>query len=333
MTGELQRLKVPGVVGVAPALLGMGLMQSAAYEGAPAQIKGIDPALEPQVTDIRTALVAGSLDALATRPEGAFDGVILGIDLARTLAVGVGGDVTLVTPRAIITPTRAVPMMRTFEVVGIVKFGFYETDTSAVLMTMATAERVLGHTGPNMMQLRLSNLDQASAIRDQLQRSLDPSYTVQDWTELNGALYAALQLEKLAISLTIGLIVFVAALNIVASLVLLVMEKSRDIAILRTMGAPAPVIRLVFMLQGLTIGVIGTGVGTVLGLVVCYVADRYELITLPSDVYQITHLPFRVQAMDVVTVIVSVLLVCLAATIYPSRQAARLDPAEALRHQ
>ena len=331
--GELQRLKVPGVVGVAPALLGMGLMQSAAYEGAPAQIKGIDPALEPQVTDIRSALVAGSLDALATRPEGAFDGVILGVDLARTLAVGVGGDVTLVTPRAIITPTRAVPMMRTFEVVGIVKFGFYETDTSAVLMTMATAERVLGHTGPNMMQLRLSNLDQASAIRDQLQRSLDPSYTVQDWTELNGALYAALQLEKLAISLTIGLIVFVAALNIVASLVLLVMEKSRDIAILRTMGAPAPVIRLVFMLQGLTIGVIGTGVGTLLGLVVCFFADRYQLITLPSDVYQITYLPFRVQAMDVVTVIVSVLLVCLAATIYPSRQAARLDPAEALRHQ
>ena len=333
VAAELEKLKVPGVIGVAPAVMGMGLMQSAAYEGAPAQVKGIDPALEPLVTDIRSALVAGSLEALATRPEGERDGVILGVDLARTLAVGVGGEVTLVTPRAIITPTRIMPTMRSFEVVGIVKFGFYETDTSAALMTMDTAARVLGHTGPNMMQLRLADLDQASATRDQLQRSLDPSYTVQDWTELNGALYAALQLEKLAISLTIGLIVLVAALNIVASLVLLVMEKSRDIAILRTMGAPAAAIRLVFMLQGLTIGVIGTGLGTVLGLAVCYFADRYELITLPSDVYQITYLPFRVQVMDVVTVVFAVLLVCLAATIYPSRQAARLDPAEALRHQ
>jgi lipoprotein-releasing system permease protein len=330
---ELQKLKRPGVVGVAPAVMGMGLMQSAAYEGAPAQIKGIDPALEPQVTDIKPALIAGSLEALATRPEGSHEGVILGVDLARTLAVGVGGEVTLLTPRVIVTPTRAVPMIRTFEVVGIVKFGFYETDTSAALLTMETAERVLGYSAPNMMQLRLADLDEAAATRDELERSLDPSYTVRDWTELNGALYAALQLEKLAISLTIGLIVFVAALNIVASLVLLVMEKSRDIAILRTMGAPATAIRLVFMLQGLTIGVIGTGLGTVLGLTVCYVADRYELITLPSDVYQITYLPFRVQVMDVVIVVFSVLLVCLAATIYPSRQAARLDPAEALRHQ
>ncbi len=125
----------------------------------------------------------------------------------------------------------------------------------------------------------------------------------------------------------------VAALNIVASLVLLVMEKNRDIAILRTMGATARSIRMIFVLQGLTIGMIGTLGGTVLGLIVCFVADRYHLIKLPSDVYQISYLPFRVQVLDVLVVVVSVLLVCLAATVYPSRQAGRLDPAEALRHQ
>jgi lipoprotein-releasing system permease protein len=198
---------------------------------------------------------------------------------------------------------------------------------------MDAAERVLGRSGPTYIQLETPDLDQTARVRGDLEKQLGPEYQADDWTELNGTLYSALQLEKLAISLTIGLIVMVAALNIVASLVLLVMEKSRDIAILRTMGAPARAIRLIFILQGLTIGLVGTLTGAVLGLVVCYFADRYRLIKLPSDVYQIAYLPFRVQALDVVVVVVSVLAVCLAATVYPSRQAGRLDPAEALRHQ
>jgi lipoprotein-releasing system permease protein len=137
---------------------------------------------------------------------------------------------------------------------------------------------------------------------------------------------------KLAISLTIGLIVLVAALNIVASLVLLVMEKSRDIAILRTMGAPARAIRRIFIYQGLTIGLVGTGSGTILGLVVCFVADRYRLISLPADIYQISYLPFRVLPLDVTIVVLGAVAVCFLATLYPSRQAGRLDPAEALRN-
>jgi lipoprotein-releasing system permease protein len=150
---------------------------------------------------------------------------------------------------------------------------------------------------------------------------------------MNRALFSALSVEKMAISITIGLIVMVAALNIVASLVLLVMEKSRDIAILRTMGASAGVIRRIFVYQGLTIGLVGTIAGTVLGLIACAVLNRYELIRLPSDVYQITHLPFLVEPTDVAIVVVSAVGVCLLATVYPSRQAGRIDPAEALRNQ
>ena len=150
---------------------------------------------------------------------------------------------------------------------------------------------------------------------------------------MNGSLYSALWLEKVAVSLAIALIVMVAALNIVASLVLLVMEKSRDIAILRTMGASARSIRRIFMLQGLVIGGVGTAMGTALGLVASVLLDHYHVIQMPGDVYQITYLPFHVLPLDLTYVIVGAVLICFLATIYPARQAGKLDPAEPLRYQ
>jgi lipoprotein-releasing system permease protein len=156
----------------------------------------------------------------------------------------------------------------------------------------------------------------------------------QSWSDLNKSLFSALRLEKMAISITIGLIVMVAALNIVASLILLVMEKSRDIAILKTMGSSAKSIRRIFMLQGLIIGLVGTAAGSVFGYAVIWVLDRYKLISIPVDVYQISHIPFRLEWQDFAIVISAAIAVCfVVATIYPSRQAARLDPAQALRYQ
>ena len=150
---------------------------------------------------------------------------------------------------------------------------------------------------------------------------------------MNQSLFSAFWLEKMAISITIGLIVIVAALNIIASLVLLVMEKSRDIAILKTMGATRRSITVVFMLQGLLIGLVGTAVGAALGLALCWVADRYKLIQIPADVYQISHVPFVVQPWDLAVVVASAIVICFLATIYPSRQAAKLDPVQALRFE
>jgi lipoprotein-releasing system permease protein len=329
---EIARMQVPGVRAGAPAIMGVGLVRNGSNV-VPVTLKGIDPEREGDVTDIGSAIASGSIEALGARPAQGSNGIVLGVDLASTLGVGLGDAVLLVTPFATATPSGPIFRNRAYEVVGTVEFGFYDTDSSWAYVTLDSAAAVTNRAGPDMIQLKLEDLDQAPAIRRALEEELGVAYQVQDWTELNRPLYAALWLEKVAISLTIGLIVMVAALNIVASLVLMVMEKSRDIAILKTMGAPAGMIRRIFMLQGLTIGLVGTTVGAALGLGVSYVADRYRLIALPGDVYQITWLPFRIEPLDVVIVVLSALAVCFVATIYPARQAARLDPAEALRNQ
>jgi len=333
VASEVPALMVPGVVGAAPAVAGAGMLQSSRVDAQAVRIKGIDPVLEPQVTELETALRSGTLSDLVPASATGIDGIVLGDELATSLGVSVADEVLLMTAHGIVTPSGAVPTTRRFRVVATVHFGFYEVDAGTAFVGLDAAQDVLGLDGPDFIQLRLANLEDAPRIRQQLQETLGHGYDLRDWTQLNAPLYEALWLEKVAISLTIGLVVLVAALNIVASLVLLVMEKSRDIAILRTMGAPARAIRRIFILQGLMIGLAGTLAGTVLGLTVCIVADRYKLLQLPGDVYQITHVPFRVQPLDVTFVVVAAILVCLLATIYPSRQAGRLDPAEALRHQ
>jgi lipoprotein-releasing system permease protein len=162
---------------------------------------------------------------------------------------------------------------------------------------------------------------------------LGPEYVAQDWQDMNQNLFSALWLEKMAISITIGLIVMVAALNIIASLILLVMEKSRDIAILKTMGTSSRSVMTIFMMQGLVIGVVGTAVGASAGLLLCWVLDHYRLIHIPMDVYQVSYVPFVVLPLDFAVVVISAVLICFLATIYPSRQASRLDPIQALRYE
>jgi len=336
LNGTMAKLAAtPGVAGAAPAILGGALMQASGAESAFVTLKGIDPAREPQVTDVANAMRGGSLTALTNRPEGARQGIVLGADLAKTLHVTMGDVVTVLTPEVTLLPLMSpIPKSRPFEVVGTFRFGFWEYDSAYAMVSLPTAETLLNRPdGPELIQLKLTQMDRAPEIRTALQERLGADYLVQDWTELNKPLYSALWLEKVAISLTIGLIVIVAALNIVASLVLMVMEKSRDIAILRTMGASARAVRRIFIYQGLTIGLIGTSLGTVLGLVACGVLEHYQLIKLSGEVYQITYLPFRVLPLDVTVVVVSAIVVCLIATIYPARQAGKLDPAEALRHE
>ena len=202
------------------------------------------------------------------------------------------------------------------------------------MVSLDTARVILDQQDVELIQLRVDNLYDAPQIAETIAATLGPDYVPQDWADgANKPLYAALRLEKIAVSLAIGLIVLVAALNIVATLILLVMEKHRDIAILKTMGASARSVTQIFVLQGLVIGLIGTTLGGSLGYLACRLLDRYQIIKVPVDVYQISHLPFIVLPLDFVSVITAALLICLVATIYPSRQAARLDPVQALRFE
>lgn len=324
--------KIPHVKGAAPAILGKALVSS---QGAEAfiTIKGIDPALEPTVTEIEKAVVSGKLADLNVQSEEMLDGVFLGKDLADQLAVGVGDSITMLTPEGSLSPfTGMMPRTRRLRVVGIFYLGFYEYDSTYGFVSLGVAERLLNKSQPELIELTVDDIYQAPQVAAAISQTLGSQYIAQDWTTMNQSLFSALWLEKMAISITIGLIVMVAALNIVASLVLLVMEKNPDIAILKTMGASARSVMLVFVLQGLIIGLTGTLVGAVSGIGLSWVLDRYHLIRVPGDVYQVSYVPFTLLPNDIAVVVVLAVLVCFIATIYPSRQAARLKPVEALRY-
>jgi lipoprotein-releasing system permease protein len=332
---EIEQLrKIPHVVGAAPAIVGRALASTPSAD-AFISFKGIDPELELTVTDIEQSITSGSLADLKPKGEEGFDGILLGYDVAKQLTVSAGDTITLLTPQGTLNPfTGMAPRKRPFRVAGIFRVGLYEIDNTFGIVTLEVAERMLNKSQPEMIQLAFDDINAAPEAAASIPRILGERYVTQDWTTMNRTLFEALFLEKMAVSITIGLIVMVAALNIVASLVLLVMEKTHDIAILKTMGATSRSVMYIFMLQGIIIGSIGTAIGATAGVVISWVMNRYQLLRVPGmgEVYQISYVPFTLRPLELFIVIVVAVLICFLATIYPSRQAARLKPVEALRY-
>jgi lipoprotein-releasing system permease protein len=325
-------LELPRVEGAAPVVLGKALLRSERGD-AFVELKGVDPAREKTVTNLSRSMQAGSVDALDGE-DAQHDGILIGRDLARSLEVDVGDSVMILTVEsAVTTPLGLWSRPRQLRVAGIFSLGLYEFDNNYAFVDLPVAMRLLGKDHPDFVELRVDDMFETNEVVETIVSRFGAEYMPQDWADLNRNLFSALWLEKMAISITIGLIVMVAALNIIASLILLVMEKSRDIAILKTMGSSAASIRRIFMLQGLIIGLVGTTVGAIAGVALIYVLDRFKLIQIPIDVYQISHVPFTLEMSDFVIVVLAALLICFVATIYPSRQAAKLDPAQALRYQ
>ncbi len=327
---EIARLrKEPGVIGASPAVDGKALITGMTHGFV--ALKGIDPALE--ITDVAKSMTEGSLAQLDPKSADDLPGIVIGKDLASQIGAKVGETVVVMSPTGTLSPMGVMPKQRRFTLVGVFRLGLYEVDSSTGYVSIDQALRLNGTDRIDRIELKVANIYDAPRVADRISAEFGADYITQDWTDINQQLYSALLLEKIGMGIGIGLIVAVAALNIIASLILMVMEKTRDIAILKTIGASSRSITLIFLLQGSIIGVIGTLVGAFGGAALAYVLDRYRLISIPSDIYQVSYLPFKVHAGDLAAVIAGAVLVCFLATLYPSRQAARLDPAQALRYE
>ena len=326
----------PAVVGAAPFVVSQALIAHGDVRRG-VIVRGILPSEEATVTDLAARLKDTTLTRLV---PGAW-GVVLGIDLARTLGVREGDKVTIVLPGGQVTPAGVVPRLKSLTVVGTFDAGHYEYDSGLALVHLDDAARLFRSEGPTGVQLRLADLNQAPRIAAELAQSLGPKFEVGDWTRTNRNWFAAVQVEKRLMFIILTLIVAVAAFNLVSTLVMTVTDKRADIAILRTLGATPRSVMGIFMVQGAASGVIGTLGGTLLGLVVAYHIDvivpaierALHFSFLPSSVYLISRMPSDPQRADILPIALISLLLAFLATIYPSWSASRLQPAEALRYE
>jgi lipoprotein-releasing system permease protein len=309
-------------------------------------VRGIDPATANNVLSLSNQLVEGSVDALndekqetdasstSSKAPRSLPGIILGKEIARSLRVDMGDNIRLFSPSGPLTPMGVIPKIKTCRVVGIFDTGMYEYDSSLAYVSLTTAQDFLElDEAVHGLELKVDDIYKASVIAKELEKKLGFGYVVKDWISMNKNLFSALKLEKTAMFIVLALIVLVAAFNIISTLIMVVMSKGKDIAILKSMGATSKGIMKIFIYEGLVIGLTGTVLGVIGGLALCEVLSRYQFIKLPSDVYPITTLPVKILPMDVTLVAVSAALITLLATIYPSWKASKIDPAVALRYE
>ncbi len=327
----------PQVLGAAPFVEIQSMLMNAGRTQA-ALLRGILPVQEDAVSDLRRDMTAGSVDALT---PGGFN-IVLGRELAAMLGVGLGDKVTVVTPELNATPVGVMPRLKAFTVVGLFEVGMSDYDRGAGFMHMEDAARLmrLGDAAEGV-RLKLTDMWDAPTIARDIQYSLDGLYRVSDWTQVHRNFFAALRTEKRMMSIILFLIVAVAAFNIVSTLVMVVTDKRADIAVLRTLGASPSRIMAIFMVQGTAIGVFGTLLGVVGGVllgwnvesIVASIESLFDVHFLDPGIYYISVLPSDVRAGDVIRIAVGAFLMTVLATLYPAWRAARTDPAEALRYE
>ena len=324
---------VKGIRSATPAIYSAVLISAARPDGI--MLKGMavdDPEFLAQ--GFFDVLQGSALDLAAPPDDAVRDRIALGTEVAKRLGTFVGDFVSILSDEGTLSPVGNVPVPRKFKVVAIFSSGLADFDSGWGFTSLHSAQRLFG-TGElvSLIECHVSNIYQVKQISTEILKVLGPGYGTKDWQELYRPIFQALQLERLVMIVTIGLIVLVAALNIIIVLIMMVMEKNRDIAVLMSMGATQETVRRIFMLQGVIIGVFGSFVGSIAGSLICWVCDKYQLIRLETDVYSISHVPFRSSLWDVLLVSAAAIAISFLATLYPSKNAAQLDPVVALRYE
>lgn len=322
----------PGVVGSTPFLYAEGMLSSP--RGVKGVVfRGIDPHTAPQVLSILGNLTSGNVVDLSA--DGALPGVLIGNELAQRLSLKVGDRVNLLSPAGQKTAAGFQPRIRPYKVAGIFQTGMFEYDSSLGFVSLPAARDLLGLPEGRIsgVEVTVENVYKADDVAEALRTELGPQASVRTWMDMNANLFAALKLEKIGMFIVLAMVVLVGSFSIVTTLVMLVMEKTRDIAILMSMGATRGMIRRIFMLQGTIIGIVGTLLGYILGISIALLLQRYQFIKLPPGVYTLDHLPVLLNWLDIVIVGAAAMTLCFLATLYPARQASQLEPAEALRYE
>jgi lipoprotein-releasing system permease protein len=331
-----QAKRQPHVIGSAPYVEAQGLI-STSLGSSGALIRGVKPELESKVSDITQNMKNGSLDTLT---EGEFNAV-LGKELALVLGVGVGDMITLLTPQSDISILGSSPRMKRFTVTGIFEIGMYEYDRTLMLLNLEDAQALYQMEGVTGVRLKLDDMFQAAEVAHTLAGQLEGDLYARDWTEQHSNFFVALQTQKLVMFIVLTLIIAVAAVNIISTMVMVVTDKQSEIAILRTIGATASNIQHVFLLQGVFIGIVGTLIGIIGGILLSenlevlalFIEEVFGIQIMPADVYYISKVPSDLQYSDVAKVAGISFLLCVLATWFPARRAAKTNPAEALRYE
>jgi len=325
--------EVPGVKTVQPFLY-TPVMFSSPGTISGGMLKGLDESVLRAGGPENLKLRAGKFDALTAFESGEPPPAAIGNELANRLHLQEGDFFNLFIPRGALTPMGQLPRLRLFRVAAIFHSGMYEFDNSLVYTSLPALQEMLGFgnqvTG---LEATIKDIYAAQELSQDIVAHLGPEYYARDWIQMNYSLFSALKLEKIAMFVILTLIVLVAAFGIASTLFMMVMKKTKEIAILKSMGATRQSIMQIFVMDGLLIGFIGTAFGLVLGIILCILLQRYEFIQLPRDVYLISTLPVRIQTLDVAMIVGAAMLISFLATLYPSWQASRLDPVEAIRYE
>ena len=333
--------EVKGVISAAPFIFNQVMLSSESNVSG-VVLKGIDPDRVGKVTELAHNLKAGRLQDLKTVQEGDLPGIILGVELAKHLSISINDTIQVISPLGTMTPMGMMPKMKRFRVKGIFQSGMYEYDNTMAYVSLEGAQRFFS-MGAHVtgIEIKTDDIYKVKKVGKEIRQRMGFPFWTKDWMEMNRNLFAALRLEKIAMFIILVLIVLVAAFNIISTLIMVVMEKHKDIAILKSMGAPSKGILKIFIIEGLVIGVVGTVLGGILGLgaafnlekITGFVENLFGFKILASDVYYIDKLPSQVNPIDVGMIVMTAILISLLATLYPSWRASKLDPAEALRYE